>query len=286
MTDDKDKGSDFLGQVTPIVLTFNEEPNIDRCLNRLTVFERVLVVDSGSTDRTLDILASYQNVRVVTRPFDSFAGQWNFAIREGGVATEWVLAMDADYILSDTFLRSLSSLKPKTEHLAYRVAFEYCVFGQPLSATLYPPIIALYRHARTHYIQDGHCMRAQVAGPVETVVGRIQHDDRKALSRWLGSQAKYAEQEAELLATKPASQLRVQDKLRRMIVITPWLVPLYCLTVGRGLLDGWPGFFYALQRGVAEAILSLRLLELRLQQRARTPDESARPSPKDRKDTA
>lgn len=265
VTQTKMDAADFLGQVTPIVLTFNEEPNIDRCLKRVTAFREVLVIDSGSTDRTLEIVACYPNARVITRPFDSFSGQWNYAIREGGVTTEWVLAMDADYMLSDAFLRNLSALAPKDDQLAYRVAFEYCVFGRPLSATLYPPIIALYRHAHTHYIQDGHCMRAQVGGPIETAAGRIQHDDRKPLSRWLESQAKYADQEADLLATKPPSELRIQDKLRRMIVITPWLVPLYCLTLGRGLLDGWPGIFYALQRGVAETILSLKLLESRLQ---------------------
>jgi hypothetical protein len=48
------------------------------------------------------------------------------------------------------------------------------------------------------------------------------------------------------------------------MVVTPWLVPIYCLTVGRGVLDGWEGLYYAAQRGVAEGILALRLLEWRL----------------------
>ena len=107
-------------------------------------------------------------------------------------------------------------------------------------------------------------MRAQVKGVVGELHNRMLHDDRKPLSRWLASQAKYAEQEAELLLSTPTSELRIQDRLRRMIVITPWLVPLYCLTVGRGVLDGWAGIFYALQRGVAEAVLALKLIETRL----------------------
>jgi hypothetical protein len=52
-----------------------------------------------------------------------------------------------------------------------------------------------------------------------------------------------------------------------MVLITPWLVPVYCLTLGRGLLDGRHGLFYAMQRGIAEAILSARLLQAALAER-------------------
>lgn len=254
----------FISQVTPVILTFNEEPNIRRSLDRLQCFEDVLVIDSGSTDGTLDIVNEYSNTRILTRSFDSFANQWNFALREGAIKTSWTLAMDADYILTDDFINELSKIDPETETEAYRISFDYCIFGKKLSATLYPPIIALYRHHDVHYIQDGHCMRAQVKGKVTNLLSKIQHDDRKPLSRWLASQVKYAEQEAELLLTKPKSELRIQDRLRRKVVIAPWLVPLYSLTLGRGLLDGWAGIYYALQRGIAESILSIKLIESRI----------------------
>lgn len=251
----------FLKLVTPIVLTYNEAPNIRRSLARLVDFDEVLVVDSGSSDETLAIVSEYANTRVLHRPFDSFSGQWNYALREGGLKTEWAMAMDADYILTDAFLDELRQLVPPAGTMAYRIAFDYCVFGKTLSATLYPPIIVLYCHRHTHYVQDGHCMRAQVPGVVGNLKSRVLHDDRKPLSRWLASQAKYAEQESELLLSKTVSELRIQDRLRRMMVITPWLVPLYCLTVGRGALDGWAGFYYAMQRGVAETLLALKLIE-------------------------
>ena len=259
--------TNFLAQVTPIVLTYNEERNIRRSLEQLRAFEEVLIVDSGSSDDTLDIIAEFPNTRIITRPFDSHSNQWNFAIREGSIKTEWVLALDADYILNEEFITELDALCPSTGMNAFQISFTYCIFGHRLSGTLYPPIIGLYRHSLTHYVQDGHTQRAQVIGEIGDLKSRVLHDDRKPLSRWLASQAKYADLEAELLLSQPASELRLQDRLRRMMVITPWLVPLYCLTVGRGLLDGWAGFYYALQRGVAESVLALKLIELRLQSR-------------------
>lgn len=254
----------FFKRVTPIILTYNEAPNIRRSLSRLTCFDEVLVLDSGSSDQTLAMVEEFPNVRTMHRPFDSFSGQWNYALREGGVRTEWVLAMDADYILTDAFLDELSRLAPLPGTKGYRIAFDYCVFGKKLSATLYPPIVALHCHQDTHYIQDGHAMRAQVSGGIANMKSRIQHDDRKPLARWVASQSKYAEQECELLLSIPTRDLRIQDRLRRMIFIAPWLVPLYCMTVGRGALDGWAGMYYVLQRGVAEALLAIKLIEKKL----------------------
>lgn len=260
--------TNFLAQVTPIVLTYNEAPNIRRSLDQLRAFEEVLIVDSGSSDDTLDIIAEFPNTRVIKRPFDSHSNQWNFAIRDGGIKTEWALALDADYILTEEFIDELDALCPSTGMNAFRISFIYCILGRKLSGTLYPPVIGLYRYSLTHYIQDGHTQRAQVIGEIGELMSRVLHDDRKPLSRWLASQAKYADLEAELLLSKPARELRIQDRLRRMMLITPWLVPLYCLTVGRGLLDGWAGLYYAMQRGVAESVLALKLIELRLQSRS------------------
>ena len=253
----------FLAQVTPVILTFNEAPNIGRVLDRLTTFGEVLVVDSGSSDGTLEIVAQYPNARVVSRPFDTFSGQWNFAIRKCGIGTEWALSLDADYVLPDDFLEELSCLSPTKDVGGYQVSFTYCVFGKALSATLYPPVLALLRHRGAHYVQDGHCMRAQVEGSVGALRSRVHHDDRKPLARWLSSQARYANEEAELLLGRSARSLRAQDRIRRMIVVAPWLVPMHFLFVRGGIRDGWRGIYYAMQRGVAESVLALQLLERR-----------------------
>jgi hypothetical protein len=71
-------------------------------------------------------------------------------------------------------------------------------------------------------------------------------------------------QEAEKLIKTPFSQLKSADKLRCLIVPAPFVVLFYCLILRGGILDGKHGWFYAMQRFIAEILLSIRLTELRL----------------------
>jgi hypothetical protein len=125
-------------------------------------------------------------------------------------------------------------------------------------------VTVLFRRDQGIYVQEGHTQRIHLSGEVRTLVSKFDHDDRKPLSRWLNSQDKYAALEARLLLRSTWAKLRWQDRLRTLLVVTPWLVPIYTLTVKRCILDGKVGWHYALQRGIAEAILALKLLEAHL----------------------
>src|SRR5207244_7930299 len=106
--------------ITPLILTFNEAPNIGRTLERLGWARDVVVVDSGSTDRTRDMLRQQANVRVFERPFITHMEQWNYGLEETAIRTEWVLALDADYILSEELVREIGSLSPPVDVSGYR----------------------------------------------------------------------------------------------------------------------------------------------------------------------
>jgi glycosyltransferase involved in cell wall biosynthesis len=85
-------------EITPLLLTFNERENIVRTLERLSWAHSILVIDSGSTDETCELARTNPRVRIVHRPFTSFADQCNFGLTQ--ISTPWVLSMDADYVLS------------------------------------------------------------------------------------------------------------------------------------------------------------------------------------------
>lgn len=250
----------MLDEITPVVLTFNEAANIHRTLDKLTWARRIVVVDSGSTDATLEILRTYPRAEVVHRQFDNFEAQWNHGLAQ--VDTPWVLSLDADYELSDELIGELRSLTPAWPTLGYRAAFIYRIYGHELRASLYPPRVVLFRHGKAQYQQEGHTQQLAIADPVLPLRGPIYHDDRKPLARWFFSQQRYARDEAEHLLSQ--ERLSRADRLRRTGWAAPFAVLFYTLFLKRCVLDGWPGWFYALQRFVAELLLALELVDQRL----------------------
>jgi hypothetical protein len=129
---------------------------------------------------------------------------------------------------------------------------------------LYPRRAVLYRRASAVYVDEGHTQRVRIEGEVRSLTNPIFHDDRKSMTRWFSSQARYASLEAGHLLSLKKSDLRRVDRLRLMLVPAPVLVFFYVLFIKRCLLDGWPGWYYALQRLCAEMMLSIELLDRRL----------------------
>lgn len=254
----------MLDRITPLILTLNEAPNLERTLAPLAWAREIVVVDSGSTDATREILARHRNVRVLERRFTNHAEQWNFGLEETGIRSDWVLALDADFVLSEELVREIASLAPAANINGYRVSFDYCIEGVPLRGAVYPPLAVLYRRADARYRQDGHTQRVELSGRVEQLAGRIRHDDRKPLAYWFAAQIRYMQLEAEKLRKTPLAALSWPDRIRSLVFFAPPLMFVYCLIARGNLLDGRRGFSYALQRTTAEMILSMLLLEAQL----------------------
>ncbi len=164
-------------------------------------------------------------------------------------------------------------MEDKGSVAGYQASFVYRVAGRDLSGTLYPPRTVLFCKSAGRYIDEGHGHRVVVSGAVEPLRGRIFHDDRKPLARWLSSQQRYARVEAEHLQSAPMTSLGRADRIRLAAWPAPLLVLVYTLVIKRCLLDGWPGWFYALQRLLAETMLALELIDHRLAKRASRPGE-------------
>jgi glycosyltransferase involved in cell wall biosynthesis len=249
-------------EITALILTYNEAPNLDRVLQKLTWASRVLVLDSFSTDGTETIARRFANVTFLQRQFDSFAGQCNFGLKQ--VETEWVFSIDADYLVTGELQSEIAQLTPEPDVVAYFARFRYCVAGRPLRGSLYPPRAVLFRKSKGHYVQDGHAHRLAFEGPSRFLKGFLWHDDRKPLTRWLASQQAYAALEARKLLENAGHNRSTADRLRQWIWPAAPAAFVYTLFVKRCLFDGWPGVYYALQRTYAELLLSLELVDRRL----------------------
>jgi glycosyltransferase involved in cell wall biosynthesis len=249
----------MLGEITPLILTFNESPNLNRTLDRLTWAKRIVVIDSYSTDKTLEIAQSYPYVEIFQREFTTHTNQWNYGLEQ--VKTEWVLSLDADYVLTEELIAEINALPKDSIADGYFAQFKYCVFGKPLRATLLPPREVLFRKEKAVYVDDGHTQRLHVNGQSAMLYSYIYHDDRKPLSRWLWAQDRYMIIETKKLLETPAGELSFGDRIRRQRIVAPFVILFYCLILNKGILDGWAGWYYGLQRMLAEILLSIRLIE-------------------------
>ncbi|MEO0454823.1 MAG: glycosyltransferase family 2 protein [Verrucomicrobiota bacterium] len=249
----------ILSEITPLILTKNEIANIERTLAGLKWANRIVVIDSESTDGTYELLQSYSHVDVYRRRFDSHSEQWNYGLEK--VETEWVLTLDADYGVPPELAQEIEDLPVCPDQNGFRIPFRYCLDGHPLRSSILPPRIALFRCSKGNYIQDGHTQDLLLGGECGTLSSPLLHDDRKPFSRWWASQQRYASLEVDKLRKSNWRDLAPQDRLRRMIIPAPFVVLIYALCFKGLILEGIPGWKYSLQRFLAEVVLSCHLVK-------------------------
>lgn len=247
-----------LDDITPMIITLNEEANIERCLSGLEWAKKILVIDSFSTDRTLEILKKDSRIQVLQRKFDDFASQCNFGLKH--IETEWVLSLDADYLVTPKWVQEASCSIQDETLLGFKIPLKACLEGKPLISSIFPRRTCLYKKTCTQYIMEGHGHRAIVSGKTGNFSNSILVEDKKSLTTWFNNQTYYAEKEAQMLLSISILKLPLSDKIRRLYVIAPFIVFLYCYFIKLGFLDGLNGLFYSFQRSFFELALSINLL--------------------------
>lgn len=185
--------------ITAVVLTKNEAVNIERCVGSLRWCEQVLVVDSGSTDETVD-LARAAGAEVVHQPWLGYAGQREFALRHPTVRHDWVYFVDADEWVSAALAREVAAAVSQERWVAYGQRFRLVFLGKWIQHCGWYKgswIVRLGRRDAMSYDASTPLgERASVVGEV----GRLSHDlvdeDHKGLAAWLHKHVSYAEAES------------------------------------------------------------------------------------------
>jgi hypothetical protein len=269
--------------VSILILTHNEAANLPACLDALTWCNDILVIDSGSTDDTVEI-ARQRGARILTRPFDDFAGQRNFGLEVGNFRHDWILHLDADEIVTDAFLAALRALPETTAVDAWRVPFKTIFFGKWLKhAGMWPTYQVRLGHAqRLRFVQVGHGQREDL--PPERVgefpEALLHYSFSHGLRRWLDKHVRYAADEAAVIVAEPQqpgalrAMLFGADRTTRRrgakalaaglpLFARPLARFVYVYLVRRGFIDGGPGFVYAVMLSVYEAMIALLVYEAR-----------------------
>jgi glycosyltransferase involved in cell wall biosynthesis len=264
--------------ISVLVLTKNEESDIEECIASVDGCDDVWILDSNSTDRTVDI-AITRGARVVKRHFDGFASQRNFALREIAFKYPWVLILDADERVSNELMSEMIGFvrnAPITV-VAARMSRRDYFMGQWLKhAQISPFFIRLIRPGQVTYEREVN--EVLVAnGDVVSLTGHLNHFPfSKGISHWISKHNTYSSMEAlELLgrdAFKPTLGVALFDKdfnIRRFhqkaffyrLPARPLVKFLYMFIVRRAFLDGPAGINYTLLQCIYEYLISLKARE-------------------------
>lgn len=260
--------------LTVFVLTKNEEVNIEKCFASVAeVAERVVVVDSGSTDRTAE-LARAKGAEVVEHPFTNQAAQMNWALGHVPIKTEWVFRLDADEEFLPELREELREVLPKAppEAAGFFIKRRVYFMGRWMRHGAYYPVwfLRLWRNGKAR------CELREVDEHMVLGAGEaryLRHDfvdrDLKGLESWIARQNNHSSREvlARLrtggnsageamparFAGTPAERRRWLK--RNIFLAAPHFCRAFALYVYRyvfrlGFLDGREGLIFHFMSGL------------------------------------
>lgn len=275
-------------KVSVLILTYNEERNLLRCLAALDWCDDIIIVDSGSTDATVEV-AQQIGARVLHRPFDNFANQRNFGVEEGKPRHDWILHLDADEVVTPEFSQRLAPLEPKGGIDAYRIPSKTMLNEHWLRyAGMYPTYqVRLGHRDRLRFKQVGHGQREDLSpsriGTFEEPY--LHYNFSQGLAAWIRKHLRYAEDEARLLLTVREGEQKSTGRLlgcggtdrrrklkdlsaRLPLILRPMARFLYVLIWRRGFLDGRYGLLYAMMLSVYEGMTAILVAEELMRRKA------------------
>ncbi len=189
--------------VSVIILTFNEEKNIRHAIESVSDWaETIFVVDSYSTDRTVDIALEYERVFVVQHEFVNFSAQWNWALQALPIKTGWTLKLDADERVTPEFKSEVPEVvrnHPGISGIYFRRKMFF--MGQPIVNGGYSSTykLHLWRTGKAVFENREVNEHTIIDGPTLRITSFIDHHDFKSISDWIAKHNRYSSMESRCL---------------------------------------------------------------------------------------
>ncbi len=226
-------------KITATIITLNEERNIARAIESLRCSDEILIVDSGSTDRTVE-LAQNLGARVIEANWRGYSGQKNWAAEQA--THDWILSLDADEALSEALEAEIWSLKKSGPRFdAYTMPRLARYLGKwILHSGWYPDRkVRLYDRRKARWVGEFVHESVQPSGRVGHLESNILHFTCDSLSEHVKTLDRYTTLAAQEIASR-----RLPVPLHRLIFDPAWTF-LKAYFLQRGFLDGLEGLTIA-----------------------------------------
>lgn len=242
-----------------VILTYNEEANLPECLKSIEWCDDIWVLDSGSTDKTVEI-AKAHGCKILTRKFDNFGDQRNYAIDTADFKYPWVFDLDADERFTLALKAECEEVVQKDEKSAYYCSYKNIMWGKWLRRSTGFPVyqMRLHKLGEIRFVAHGHGQREgdSLRGIGHLKEPYVHYDFSKGLTAWFAKHVDYARREAELRLEEEKSNAEIEgsdaiSKRRRLkrlaykMPFQPLLRFIYVYFIHRGFLDGLAGFRFA-----------------------------------------
>lgn len=248
--------------VTVVIPVRNEELNLPACLAALgDAFEKVLVVDSGSSDRTVEI-AEQAGAQVLQFQWDGkYPKKRNWALQNVDFETEWVLFLDADERVTPELVEELRRTLPDTPHVGFRISFTNWFMGRPLhhgDVFTKLPLFRVGAGAYEKFPENGWSRldmevheHPVLNGSVGALHACIEHNDFRSLEHYIKKHEEYADWEAnrfcwlQMAGNDAWGRLTSRQRFKYRMLDRPGLGVFYFLVsylLKSGFLDGRAGF--------------------------------------------
>ncbi len=265
--------------ISVIILTKNEERDLPACLKSLGWSDDVHVLDSGSTDKTIDIASEF-GAKITSNPFQSFGKQRNFALDNIDIRHNWILFLDADEIVTEKFRKAMIEA---TEKATEDVAGFYCCWKMMLEGKWlkhcdnFPKWqFRLMRKGRARFKDFGHGQKEdQVMGKIEYIREPYLHYGfSKGWFHWVDRHNRYSGQEAfvRLNNCPPFKNIFTRHGSVRNPALKSWLsrIPgwpmlrfIQAYFFNLGFIEGTPGLIYCANIAYYEFLIQIKMREIK-----------------------
>lgn len=204
-----------MADVTVIILTKNEEKNIEASVKSAKqIADRVIVVDSGSTDRTLEI-ATANGAETCFHEWSTHARQFNWALDNCNIKTEWVFRLDADERITAELGEEINSLA-SDEYVAYELRWQMYFMGKRLKhgGTHNTYVTRLFKFGKARAEDKAMDERLIVEGSTGRLKNDFIHFDYKGIDEWIIKHLKYSNLEIDSYFGKSVNSESRQAKKR------------------------------------------------------------------------
>ncbi|MDY6971107.1 MAG: glycosyltransferase family 2 protein [Thermodesulfobacteriota bacterium] len=242
-------------ELTAIIPCYNEEKNIEACLQSVKWADEILIVDSFSMDRTLDIARKYTD-RILQHEYINSAAQKNWAIPQA--TYEWILVLDSDERVTSALRTEIQEILARgPDKDGYRINRNNHLMGRRVKYSGWgrDSVLRLFRRSMGRY-QDKRVHAEVTLDNTGMLTNRLDHDSISSMASWVQKIDRYsswkAQDKFERGATAPVLQLLFRPPFR---FFKDFILRL-------GILDGWRGFLIAAMSSFAELVMSAKLIQM------------------------